>query len=220
MAQTLLLPDDASVADVLTFAGRTAQLGDGAVRLQAAMGVLRVSSAPLAPRGLLDVTPTVLGMRALRVDQELVCDLLVPAASLARDDDPRALRLPEYAVSAAWAGVSPPQSGWHRDGALTADALVAVSRHGMAAVAHAMPTDPGEDAVRAIRARVWGEPDERLGELPAGAAFVGVALGIVDGPEAAQLWHAPGWTRLRLDRGNVLVRRPARSGLGPLRTTG
>ena len=51
----------AAAADALTFAGRARALGDGAVRLQASAGTLAMTSAPLAPRGLFDSTPTVLG---------------------------------------------------------------------------------------------------------------------------------------------------------------
>ena len=66
MPQRLLFPDARVATDALTFAGRARQLGDGAIRLQANAGTLAMTSAPLAPRGLLDATPTVLGMRVLR----------------------------------------------------------------------------------------------------------------------------------------------------------
>ena len=46
-----------------------------------------------------------------------------------------------------------------------------------------MPQNPGEDAVRAIRASVWGAPDEALGGLPLGAAFAAFALGFIVGEE-------------------------------------
>lgn len=95
----VLFPDADAAADALTFAGRTARLGDGAVRLQGANGTLAMTSAPLAPRGLLDPTPTVLALRALPVDPELECDVVVEASALrASADDPRAVELPETAV--------------------------------------------------------------------------------------------------------------------------
>src|SRR4051812_8607979 len=105
MSQRLIFPDAEAAADALTFASRTSRLGDSGVRLQAANGTLAMTSAPLAPRGLLDATPTVLALRALPVDPELVCDLVVEAPLLvAAPDDDRTVILPEVAVSPAWAG--------------------------------------------------------------------------------------------------------------------
>jgi len=87
MSQRLIFADAPAAADALTFAGRSARVGDGAVRLSASGGTLMMTSAPFAPRGLFDSTPTVLAMRALPVDPELVCDLVVEATALARADD-------------------------------------------------------------------------------------------------------------------------------------
>ena len=82
MSQRLIFADAPAAADALTFAGRAARVGDGAVRLRASEGTLAMTSAPFAPRGLFDSTPTVLAMRALPVDPELVCDLVVEASAL------------------------------------------------------------------------------------------------------------------------------------------
>jgi len=217
----LNFPDPHTARDLLTFASRVARLGDEAVRLVAASGVLAVSAAPLAPRGLLDATPTVLGMRVLAVDPELSCDLLVRADSLspALEDD-AAVSLPESAVSAAWAGVSPPRTGWTDAGEIPASVLAARAQWGIAAVAEAVPTDAGEEIVRTVRAQVWGAPDEELGGLARGAAFAAFALGFIAGEEQAVVRTAGPWTRLTLHRGHVLVRGPVRSGLTPVRATG
>ena len=82
MSQRLLFVDAHAAADAVTFAGRASRLGDGAVRLQGGQGTLAMTSAPLAPRGLMDSTPTVLVLRALPVDAELSCDLVVDASAL------------------------------------------------------------------------------------------------------------------------------------------
>jgi hypothetical protein len=221
MSQRLLFPDSEAAADALTFAGRSARLGDGEMRLQASNGTLAMTTAALAPRGLLDSTPTVLGMRALPIDPELVCDLVVEATLLApAGDDPRAVTLPELAVSPAWAGVAPPRSGWERVAAIEAATLAARAQYGIAAVAEAVPADPGEDVVRTVRASVWGAVDEQLAGLPLGAAFAAFALGFIVGGEDASVLTSGQWTRLTLARGHVLVRGPQRSGLGPVRATG
>lgn len=220
MSPRLLFPDAPTAADVLVFAQRAARLGDGAVRLKAEGGVLALTAAPLAPRTLLESTPTVLGMRLVRVDPELVCDLAVDAVGLMSSDDPRALILPDSAVTATWAGVSPPRTGWSAAGEISAATLAARAQWGIAAVAEGVPTDAGDDAVHAVRSSIWGAPDDDLAGLPLGVAFAAFALGFIVGEEAASVRRAGPWTRLTLARGHVLTRGTVRSGLTPVRATG
>ena len=180
-----------------------------------------MTSAPLAPRGLFDSTPTVLGMRALPVDPELVCDIVVEASALvASGDDPAAVELPSTALAPSWAGVSPPRSGWSAQPGIAASDLAARAQWGIAAVAEAIPQDPGEDAVRAVRASVWGASDDALGGLPLGTAFAAFALGFIAGEEVARVLTSGPWTRVTLTRGHVIVRGPARVGLTDVRSTG
>ena len=221
MSQRLVFADAHAAADALTFAGRTAPLGDGAVRLSAQNGILAMTSAPLAPRGLFDATPTILGMRVLGVDPELVCDVVVEATRLAlAPDDARAVVLPETGLSPSWAGISPPRSGWTPAPPLAAAVLASRAQWGIAEVAESVPNDAGEDAVRAVRAAVWGRHDEALDGLPLGTAFAAFALGFIGGEEEAQVRTAGSWTRVTLARGHVIVRGPARVGLTDVRTTG
>jgi hypothetical protein len=221
MSQRLIFADAPAAADALTFAGRSARVGDGAVRLSASGGTLIMTSAPFAPRGLFDSTPTVLAMRALPVDPELVCDLVVEATALARaDDSADELELPETALSPSWAGVSPPRGGWEQAGSVAASVLAARAQWGIAAVAEALPQNPGEDAVRAVRAAVWGVPDDALGGLPLGVAFAAFTLGFVGGEEDATVRTSGSWTRVSLRRGHIIVRGPARVGMSAVRATG
>jgi hypothetical protein len=221
MSQRLIFADAPAAADALTFAGRAARVGDGAVRLSASGGTLMMTSAPFAPRGLFDSTPTVLAMRALPVDPELVCDLVVEATALARaDDSADELELPETALSPSWAGVSPPRGGWEQAGSVAASVLAARAQWGIAAVAEALPQNPGEDAVRAVRAAVWGVPDDALGGLPLGVAFAAFTLGFVGGEEDATVRTSGSWTRVSLRRGHIIVRGPARVGMSAVRATG
>ncbi|MFJ4039021.1 hypothetical protein ACIPVB_13190 [Microbacterium sp. NPDC090007] len=221
MSARLLFPDPQAAADLLTFASRAIRLGDGAVRLRADAGVLVSTAAPLAPRGLLDTTPTVLGLRASAIDPELECDLVVDAASLLpAPDDATAVVLPDVASLPAWAGIAPPRTGWEQTDAIDASVLASRAQYGVAAVADALPSDAGEDVVRVIRAQVWGQPDEALGGLPLGTAFAAFALGFIAGSEEAPVRRSGAWTRVSLARGHVLVRGPVRSGLTAVRTTG
>ena len=221
MPARLLFADPQFAADALTFAGRASRLGEDAVRLQASGGVLAMTAAALTPRGLGDATPTVLGMRALSVDPELICDLVVTASVLQGDaDDPRAVMLPETSLTAAWAGIAPPRSGWTAAPGIDASTLAEKAHGGMARVARAMPTDAGEDVVRTVRAEIWGAPEPELGDLPLGVAFAATTLGFIEGEETARVFTAPRWTRLSLRRGHVLVRGPVASGLTAVRSTG
>jgi hypothetical protein len=221
MPQRLVFADAHAAADALTFAGRTAPLGDGAVRLRAMRGVLVMTSAPLAPRGLFDATPTVLGIRVLAVDPELECDLVVDASTLAAaPDDARALELPETGLSPSWAGVSPPQGGWMPAPGIAAATLATKAQWGIADVAQSVPKDAGEDAVRVVRAAVWGAHDDALDGLPLGVAFAAFALGFIAGEEEAAVRTSGVWTRVTLARGHVIVRGPSRMGLTEVRSTG
>lgn len=221
MSPHLLLGDAQSAADALTFAGRAHRFTDEPVRLQASGGVLVMTAAPLAPRGIGDATPTVLAMRTLAADPELVCDLVVDASALtAAPHDPSAIQLPETALSPAWAGIAPPRSGWTARGEIEASVLAAKAQGGIARVAEAVPTDAGEDVVRAIRATVWGAPDDELGGLPLGAAFAAMSMGFISGSEEARVLVSGPWTRVSLERGHVLVRGPVAIGLTPVRRTG
>ncbi|MBP2435720.1 hypothetical protein [Microbacterium amylolyticum] len=218
MTARLVLADAPSAQDALTFAGRAARVSDEGVRLQADRGVLAMTAAALAPKGLLDRTPTILAMRILHADPELQCDLVV--TSLTESDDPSQLSLPDQAIAPAWAGIAPPRSGWSRAGELPAATLANRAQWGIAAVAHQVPTDAGEDAVRAIRGSVWGAPDEELDGLPLGVAFAAFSFGFIAGEEQAQVSTAGRWTRISLTRGHILSRGPAVTGMTQIRSTG
>lgn len=221
MPPRLLLADADSAADVLTFAGRADRFTDEAVRLQATGGVLVMTAAPLAPRGIGDATPTILAMRTLAADPELVCDLVVEASALsAAPDDANAIVLPDTALSPAWAGIAPPRGGWSERDGVDASVLAAKAQGGITRVAEAVPTDAGEDVVRAIRASVWGAPDDELGGLPLGAAFAALSMGFISGAETARVLASGPWTRVSLQRGHVVVRGPVAMGLTPVRRTG
>ncbi len=221
MPDLLLFADAESAADAATFAARAARLSEDAVRLQATRGVLAMTAAPLAPRGLGDPTPTVLAMRALSADRELVCDIVVAASALRPDaDDPRALVLPATGLAPAWAGIAPPRRGWVESDGIDVATLAAKAQAGIGRVAREVPTDAGDDVVRAVRAAVWSPRDPDLGDLPLGVAFAAVAMGFVGGAEVVRVLTSGVWTRLSLRRGHVLVRGPAASGLTPVRATG
>jgi hypothetical protein len=223
MAERLVFPDAYAAADLLTFAGRAARAGDGAVHLRAAGGTLVTSAAPLVRQGLLDGTPTILGLRALPVDPELECDLVVEAVTLqAAPDDPRVVLLPATAIEKPlWAAAAVPRGGWVDAPPLDGERLRERAQWGMSAVAHALPIDPGDLVVRRVRGEVWSAPDEDLAGYPRGVAFVAMTLGFfgVEAETAPVRTHGR-WTRISLRRGHVLWRGPAHTGMTAVRRTG
>ena len=218
MSTPLILADADSARDALTFVSRAARAGSEGVRLQADGGVLAMTAAALVPQTLFDATPTILAMRILRADPELRCDIVID--ELTATDDPRALALPDTGRSPAWAGVAPPRGGWAPLGALGADAIAQRAQWGISAVAHGSPAGAGEEAVRALRAAIWGEPDDDLLGLPRGIAFAAHAFGFISGAEQVAITTSGRWTRLAFARGHVLGRGPAAMGLTPVRATG
>ena len=74
--------------------------------------------------------------------------------------------------------------------------------------------------MRALRAAIWGEPDEDLADLPRGIAFAADALGFISGEEQVPVTRSGRWTRLAFRRGHVLARGPVASGLTAVRGTG
>jgi hypothetical protein len=91
---------------------------------------------------------------------------------------------------------------------------------GISAVARGATPGAGEEAVRVLRAAIWGEPDEALGGLPRGVAFAAHAFGFISGGETVPVTTSGRWTRLAFRRGHVLSRGPAASGLTAVRATG
>lgn len=218
MPPRLVLADADTASDVRTFVGRATTVSDDGVRLQAADGVLALTSAALAPQGLFDQTPTILAMRIVRADPELECDIVV--GEVTASDDERMLTLPETGLSPSWAGVSPPRGGWQPHGALQASVIAQRAQWGISAVARGAGTGSAEEAVRALRAAIWGEPDDDLLGLPRGLAFAAHAFGFISGEESVPVTVSGRWTRLAFLRGHLLSRGPAAMGLTPVRGTG
>jgi len=117
----------------------------------------------------------------------------------------------------AWAGVSPPRSGWSQVGTIGLRELGEVAHRGITEIASGAPDVAGSAAVASLRSRVWSR---RLGAgaaaLPAGAAFVAQVLGFLpadpktsDGPgepSEVAVRAAGSWRRLTTPAGHVLAR--------------
>lgn len=215
MSSFLSLVDRASLDDLTTYLSRAARVEDGSVRLIASSGVLAAYTAMLYPHGILDETPTVLGLRTFALTDGAAFDVVVPSRSLldrlarAASEDLLQIGLPHEVGSVTWAGISPPRGGWQRQGGSDAALLEASAHAGIAEIAEAIPTGTGEQLVQRVRAEVWSRPIEGLEYVPAGAAFAALSLGFLSADDPVSILETGPWTRLTTRRGHVLVRRKA-----------
>ncbi|RPE76447.1 MULTISPECIES: hypothetical protein [unclassified Frondihabitans] len=220
MTTAFTLPDSLSLGDLHTFLARAAAVDDGAVRLIGAGGLLAAYVGVLSPAGLLDTSPTVLGLRtyALAEGSEATFDAVVPIRSVQERlvrlqnevVDPTAavvVALPPVVIAASWAAISPPRGGWQAAAAVDAAVLEATAKAGIDEVARVIPTGTGEQIVQKVRSGVWTRPIDGTDGVPAGAAFAALTLGFLSGEEPTRVFTVGAWTRLSTSRGHVLVKR-------------
>ncbi|MEO6201409.1 MAG: hypothetical protein ABIX44_09625 [Cryobacterium sp.] len=218
MSMSFSLTDSLSLADLQVYLSRAGRVEDGSVRLISAAGVLAVYTAILYPRGLLDPSPTVLGLRTFALTEQVELDVVVPVRSLldrvARlqaavvdPGAPIAVNVPLQVSTVTWAGISPPRGGWQSQGETDAALLESAARAGIEEVASSIPDGTGEQIVQRVRSEVWGRPVEGLAFVPSGAGFAAFSLGFLSPGEPVQLFETGPWTRLSTSRGHILVRR-------------
>lgn len=219
MVQQLTLADSLSLGDLHTYLQRAGRVEDGSVRLIAGSGILAVYTAILYPRGILDESPTVLGLRTFALADDGEFDSVVPMRSLVErivrargelgeDDDSRPVSMsrPPEVNTVTWAGISPPRGGWRPLGTTDAPTLESAARAGIDEVAEAIPAGTGEQLVQRVRSEVWGRGVDGVEYVPTGAAFAAYSLGFL-GDDEVKLFETGPWTRLSTRRGHVLVRR-------------
>ncbi|TFD94110.1 hypothetical protein E3T61_03730 [Cryobacterium lactosi] len=218
MSQSFSLSDSLSLGDLQVYLSRASRVEDGSVRLVSAAGVLAVYTAILYPRGLLDTSPTVLGLRTFALTEPVELDVVVPVRSLldrllrleaavTDAEAPVTVTVPLQVSSVTWAGITPPRGGWTSQGSASAAVFEAAAREGIAEVASVIPTGTGEQIVQRVRSEVWGRPIEALDFVPTGAGFAAVSLGFLAADEPVHLFETGPWTRLSTARGHILVRR-------------
>jgi hypothetical protein len=221
MSQTFSLADSLSLGDLRVFLGRASRVEDGSVRLIAGSGVLAVYVAVLYPSGLLDDSPTVLGLRTFAIGTEDRFDVVVPLRSFLErlvrlaelnDADPSGavrVTLPMEVNTMTWAAISPPRGGWRSVGEADGARLESVAKAGIEEVATEIPTGTGEQIVHRVRAEVWGRPIDGVEHVPAGGAFAAVSLGFLGAGEPVRVFETGPWTRLSTPHGHVLIKRRA-----------
>lgn len=201
--------------DLATFFSRARAVdSQAAVKLLSRGKALAAYVAVLAPATLLDSMPTVLGMRAVPLENSVQIDTVVEASALldrlARiEDEGLQLTLPPVTVNAAWAGITPPLQGWEPKGSIEADLLRSTAKDGMDAVDKALPQNPGHAVLDTVRSRIWSSPLPGL-DIPvaAGVAFAAEVLGFLPtkSEDAVTVYATDGWVRLNAPGGYVLAR--------------
>jgi hypothetical protein len=219
MNRSIILPDALSLADLQVFLRRAGRVEDGSVRLIATGSVLAAYVAVFTPSGLLDRSPTVLGLRTLALEEEAELDVVVPMRSLlerfarleGRSEDvagPVTVTLPIEVQTLAWAAISPPRGGWIEFDAVPAELLESVAKAGIDEVKDTLGGNTGEQIVQRVRAEVWGRSIDYHEHVPAAAAFAAFTLGFLGTADLAAVYETGPWTRVSTTRGHVLVKRP------------
>jgi hypothetical protein len=203
MSHNFSLPTAESTQDLLSFIQRARRVNDGAARLIAQDGFLQAYIGVLFPRGLLDRTPTVLGLRVVVPLESLAFRL--ERALDAHTEGAVNVQSSTESPSIQWAAVTPPRDGWRRRLGVSSSQLADVAQQGVAQVASALPDAAGEAVIQKVRAEVWGQSLGKKKSIPWAAGFAADALGFVDGTSLA-VHSVDNWIRLTSKNGYVLVK--------------
>lgn len=220
MATTLTFSSTEALADLRTFLQRAGRVNNSSARVIAGEGFLQVYVGILVPRGLLDRTPTVLGLRVSALAEAVQEDTIVPMEAfihrlgVAAEARLATVTLPASVPSLAWAAITPPREHWRRRKSISGSDLQAAAQQGIARVAEAVPDNSGEAILQKVRAEVWGEIIPQAKRIPAGAGFAADALGFL--AERSLSVHSTGpWVRVSSKGGYVLVKFPTGHDFGP-----
>ena len=214
MNNTLRVASVPVARDLVSFLGRARRVWDGSARIVAQDGYLQVYVGILMPRGLLDRTPTVLGLRVAPLASSEAVDLVVPIESLihrieraieAAGADAVDVELPTPSPSLQWPAISPPREGWKRRMGVNSSQLQDAARRGVQAIAEAIPDSVGESVLQKVRSEVWGQPMPHKKGIPWAAGFAADALGLLD-QRSLSVHTAGHWVRLSSPHGYVLVK--------------
>lgn len=210
MTNTVTLASEHDSADLQTYLERAERLGVEHVWLVGSGTALAAYVAVLTPQGLLDIAPTVLGLRVFeRVETDSLDMVVQVRAMLDRlAHDKTTIPLPVGQAGIAWTGVAPPRSGWAPAGTMLEIELQLNAKAGIEEVAKA--NGLGTNIVTVVREEVWRRPlnvqnSEKPMTVPAGVAFAGFGLGFF-GTGIAQVTTSGSWTRIATERGHIVVK--------------
>lgn len=211
MANTFALESPEARLDAVQFLERAARINNGSTRLIADGHHLQMYVGMLVPRGLLDRTPTVLGLRVFDLSSPQTFDAVVPIESLVHrlrvtaEEKGEETRVPAEVSTLSWVSITPPREGWRRRVGVSSEALRFAAEYGVKKVAEVVPGSIGESVLQKVRAEVWGAIIPTHKRIPAGAAFAADALGLL-GDKTLAVHSLDNWVRLSAESGYVLVK--------------
>lgn len=204
MTKTVTLATTEDSLDIRTYLERAQHLGCEHVWLVGAGNAVAAYVAVLTPQGLLDLAPTVLGLRVFERIESDALDVVVETRALLDRlaHDSQVIPLPVGQAGITWSGIAPPRGGWEQAGAISETTLTAIAQAGIDEVAKA--NGLGTNIVQTVRQEVWQRKVEDT-DLPAGAAFAALGLGFLRNENAA-VSKSGAWKRLTTSRGHVLIK--------------
>ena len=229
----LQFTDSESLRDLGQFLARARSINDDGVLLQTAGAALAVY-VPLLEVGELglplsgnydDAAPDrdqpadallILGMRVSRLAAQYagnvgvfnIGDVTDRTAHLAdtsiSTSESLLIPAPPAERPAKWSRLVPPRSGWELQAEISAEEMENYAASAIAAVAEALPENPGGAVVLTVRSRIWASLMESNG-LPLGTAVALKTLGFLTPGEAVRRTAVGRWNRLSTRKGHVLV---------------
>ena len=217
MSNSFQLVDEQTARDLQSYLTRAKRLDpEGLVKLAAFGNILAAYVAPIFAVGLMDESPTIIGLRTSELAADAEIDTMVPIQSIL-DRLARAfevgnfeIEIPPSSQRAAWAGISAPRSGWVEVDAIKEQELTEVARAGIKEIQETLPTSVGGPIAARIRGEIWGRGITAHTRVPTGAAFVLAGLGFMTEGETVSIYETDRWVRLSTDFGHVLARQASR----------
>lgn len=212
MSLSAQLKNTEALADLRVFVERSLQSTDGVIRFTCGDSTLRVTVCTFSPFGILDSSPTVLGMRIFAEESGATFDAVGSARAILDriahlEPGELSIGIPPMRETATWVGVEPPKQDWRQIAEIPAATLNGVALAGIAEVADAVPEQPGEVLVRDVRQKIWGAPFDPMPEMPRSVAFTGHMLGFFTHPSNALIYESGRWMRVSTPSGHVLLYR-------------
>ncbi len=213
------LADEQTARDLQAYLVRAKRLDpEGLVKLTAFGKVLAAYVAPIFAVGLMDESPTIIGLRTSELIEDAEIDTMVPIQSildrLAKLFDEAVgeyvIEIPPSSQRAAWAGINAPRSGWSELDSIKEQELTEIARSGIKEIQDTLPTSVGGPIAARIRGEIWGRGVSSQTKVPTGAAFVLAGLGFMTEGELVAVYEADRWVRLSTEFGHVLARQASR----------
>lgn len=210
---SIILEDHQAVQDLTQFVRRLVRAEGHEVRIVAQGRRLSVFGSTQHPKSLTDRLTLVMVHRGfvLQKPVEGEIDKIVEARAVLdrlalQGDSGQEVRIPPVDLTAVWAGVLPPRTGWQATGIIDPFSMQVVANDGVHRVAQMLPESPGQALVDRARQQVWSL--EIAPGIPAAAAFALDAMGFLRDETEVRVRSTGTWISLSTRKGDIFVRKP------------